>query len=146
MNIRFRKFSDNAITPTYAHLGDSGMDLHVANLGEFDGLLWPGQTVVVWSDIGIEIPAVHGGCEAQVRPRSSVSKRGLLVHLGTLDQGYRGNIGITVTNVSLEQVKISVGDRLAQLVFAPVIHAELFECDLLGESVRGEAGYGSSGQ
>lgn len=139
--VRFKKFSDLARHPTYAKPGDSGADLVIANLGELTTPLYPGHTAVVWTDIGIELP--HG-YEAQVRPRSSVSRKGLLVHHGTVDGGYRGNIGVTVTNVGMTPSLISIGDRLAQLVIAPVAAAEFELVDELEDSERGTGGYGSS--
>lgn len=142
MPVRYKLTSNAVVELKPARPGDSGVDIAVADLGDFDGRLWPGQTVVVWAGFAIELPP---GSEGQVRPRSSTAKRGLLVHLGTIDSGYRGPIGMTVTNVGLEPKEIKFGDKLAQLVICPVIEVRFEEASELSSTVRGDAGYGSTG-
>lgn len=139
--VRFKRFSEHARAPVYAKPGDSGADLYAVDVG--NGPLWPGETRVVWTDIGIELPE---GYEAQVRPRSSLSAKGVLIHLGTVDSGYRGSLGVTMTNLGREPYPVARGDRVAQLVIAPVVRAEFVEAEQLAESTRGAAGYGSTGK
>lgn len=163
MNVKFIKLSENAIVPCYGRKGDAGLDLFTAE----EWVLEAGETRVLPTDIAIQLP--HG-YEAQVRPRSGISLKGvdcvkmievydtsksfeenfhckayLRVQLGTVDSNYRGNIGIITYNQEDYDVIIPAGTKLAQLVIAPVISAELVEVDSLEESERGENGYGSSG-
>lgn len=93
----FKRLSDNATIPTRAHETDSGFDLYAAE----DVIIEPGETAVVSTDIAVQLPK---GMEAQVRPRSGVtSKTKLRVQLGTIDNGYAGDIGVIVDNMA--QVK-----------------------------------------
>lgn len=96
LEIGFKRLSDNAILPTKAHATDSGFDLFAAQ----DVIVAPGETVVIPTDIAVQLPQ---GYEATVRPRSGItSKTKLRVQLGTIDEQYRGNIGIIVDNISQE--------------------------------------------
>src|SRR5699024_8903208 len=95
--VGFKRLSDNATIPTRAHETDSGFDLYAAE----DVIIEPGETAVVSTDIAVQLPK---GMEAQVRPRSGVtSKTKLRVQLGTIDNGYAGDIGVIVDNMA--QVK-----------------------------------------
>ncbi len=145
--VKFKRFTDRARVPTYASELASGADVYIAHVNGYDERakcvhFWPGETVVVWTDIGIELPP---GTEAQVRPRSGGSKAGILVHLGTIDNDYRGNIGVTITNLSRDPMPLELGDRIAQLVVAPVLRADFSEAFYLTETARGGSGYGSTG-
>jgi dUTP pyrophosphatase len=120
--------------------GSSGYDLVAAA----DERVLPGETCVIPTGLRIELP-VGVGIEAQVRPRSGLSKKGLLVHLGTIDSDYRGEIGVIVTAVGSRQIEIAKGDRIAQLVFAPVLSAHWHPATELGETARGDGGFGSTG-
>lgn len=94
IQVGFKKLSEHAIIPTKAHETDSGFDLYAAE----DIIIAPGETVVVKTDIAVVLPVGH---EAQVRNRSGItSKTKLRIQLGTIDNPYRGNIGITVDNIS----------------------------------------------
>jgi dUTP pyrophosphatase len=139
--VKFKKLSDLGRPPAYAKDGDSGADLYAADVGS--GILWPSETRVIWTDIAIELPV---GYEAQIRPRSSLSAKGILVHLGTVDQGYRGPLGVTMTNTGDDRYIIQRGDRVAQLVIAPVARVAFEETEELTPSERGASGYGSSGK
>jgi dUTP pyrophosphatase len=139
--VKYKKFSESAREPTYAHDSDAGADLYVAS--DEREPLWPDETRTFFTDLGIELPV---GYEAQVRPRSSLSKRGIIAHFGTCDAWFRGNIGIVLTNTTRELFVVSRGDRIAQLVIAPVTRG-VFECvDELGTGDRAERGWGSTGQ
>lgn len=113
----------------------SGLDLPV-RLGVS---LAPGRTVRVPTGIKVAIPE---GFEGQVRPRSSTAARGLLVHLGTIDADYRGEIDIVVTNLSGEWVAID--KPIAQLVICPTARPLIKYVEKLDETSRGEGGFGSS--
>ena len=94
VTIGFKRLSDDAILPTKAHPTDSGYDLYAAE----DVIIEPGETVIVSTGIAVELPA---GYEAQVRPRSGITaKTKLRVQLGTIDNAYRGEIGVIVDNIA----------------------------------------------
>lgn len=140
MRVNFIKLSENAQVPTYAKPGDSGADLYCA--GADKDPLWPGESRVFWSDIGVELP---DGFEAQVRPRSGLSARGIQCAWGTVDNQYRGNIGVCLTNTTREPYQVRPGDRIAQLVIAPVVRASFEEVDALDATERSVGGFGSTG-
>lgn len=101
LEIGFKRLSDNATLPTKAHASDSGFDLFAAQ----DVIIAPGETIVVPTDIAVQLSQ---GYEAQVRPRSGItSKTKLRVQLGTIDESYRGNIGIIVDNVTLPDFDVT---------------------------------------
>ena len=105
----------------------------------------PGARALVPTGLYLEIPA---GYEAQVRPRSGLAlKRGLTVlnAPGTIDADYRGEVGVILVNLSAEEQRIEPGDRVAQLLFAPVLQGELVEVETLAETARGSGGFGSTG-
>jgi dUTP pyrophosphatase len=137
--MRYRRMFPGALEPRYQSAEASGMDLHAAELTS----LRAGETGMVLTGIAVEL---DHGTEAQVRPRSSVSRRGLLVHLGTIDADYRGEIAIILTNLGQFERRIAIGERLAQLVVSPVIRVHLVETDALGWSERGSSGFGSTGE
>jgi dUTP pyrophosphatase len=134
--------------PGYATLGAAGMDLQ-ANLAPADrgrGLtLAPGGRALVPTGLALEIPPGH---EAQVRPRSGLALRQGLTVLnapGTIDSDYRGEVGVILVNLGAEPVAIAHGDRIAQLVLAPVTRIDWAEAEALASSRRGEGGFGSTG-
>lgn len=108
MIVRFKKLHPDAVAPRFAHDGDACADLVALSSYEIS----PGDTQVIKTGIAI---ALHPGFEALVRGRSGNSSRGLLVHLGTVDSGYRGEIGVIATNLSRVPFLVSPGDRIAQL-------------------------------
>lgn len=140
--------------PRYAKPGDSGFDLVAAE----DTIIWPGETKVVQTGLAFEIPPCY---ELQVRPRSGMTRNTKLrVVLGTVDSGYRGEVGVIVDHImskdlgvrfdkeKQEFVSASViekGTRIAQGVIAPVVTAHFVEVDELSDSERGTDGYGSTG-
>ena len=130
--------------PAYETPGCAGMDLR-AHLDQ-PLVLAPGDRTLVPTGLRLEIPL---GYEAQVRPRSGLAlKRGLamLNAPGTIDADYRGDIGVILVNLSREEQVIEPGDRIAQLIFAPVTRAELSIVDQLTDSPRGTGGFGSTGE
>ena len=129
--------------PRYETPHSAGMDLR-AHLAEAIDLA-PGQRVLVSTGLRLQIPA---GYEGQVRPRSGLAlKRGLTVlnAPGTIDADYRGEVGVILVNLSAEPQRIEPGERVAQLVIAPVTRASWEEVDELDESERGVGGFGSTG-
>ncbi len=130
--------------PQYETAGAAGADLR-ANLADRAPLtLAPGARALVPTGLRIEIPA---GYEAQVRPRSGLAlKHGITLpnSPGTIDSDYRGPLGVIVLNAGQDSFQISHGDRIAQLVIAPVLQAR-FETGPLSETQRGSGGFGSTG-
>ncbi len=129
--------------PSYATAGSAGLDLAAAVDGEL--VLEPGARVLVPTGIRIALPA---GYEAQVRPRSGLALRnGVLLPNapGTIDADYRGEIAVILMNASHEPFTVRRGDRIAQLVVAPVVRALLVEVASLDETTRGDGGFGHSG-
>jgi len=129
--------------PLYASPGAAGADLRAAVAEPL--VVAPGARLVVPTGLVLEIPA---GFEGQVRARSGLAlKRGLALAngVGTIDADYRGEVGVVIVNLGNESVTLSRGDRIAQLVIAPVARAVFEEAPLLGETARGEGGFGSTG-
>ena len=126
--------------PTYAHEGDSGFDLYVSQ----GMVIEKHGTEVYPTGIKCVIPE---GYELQIRPRSSMSKVGLLAHFGTVDAGYRGEIMVTLTELhGKTDGCINKGTRIAQAVLAPVTRAHIVEGVVACDTERGEGGFGSTGK
>ena len=141
MQLKIKRLTDTAIAPSYAHEGDAGMDL----CADMDVVLYSGKSALVKTGIAIAVPVGH---EAQVRPRSGLALKRQITVLntpGTIDSGFRGEVGVILINHGKEVVSIKKGDRIAQLVITPVIRAEIEEVQELAASVRGEGGFGSTG-
>lgn len=129
--------------PAYAKAGDAGFDLRAAIDDPI--LLGPTDRMIVPTGLKMAIPL---GYEVQVRPRSGlVAKEGLTVlnTPGTIDSGYRGEVGVIAYNASDEPVIINRGDRIAQAVMAPLIEAQIYFIEALDETERGAHGFGSTG-
>ncbi len=129
--------------PTYATRGSSGMDIHAAIDGELR--ITPGETALIPSGFQIEIPP---GYEAQVRPRSGLAIKhgvGILNAPGTIDSDYRGEVKIVLINFGKQEFVVRRGDRIAQLVIAPVARAEWEEVPRIKETSRGAGGFGHTG-
>ncbi len=128
--------------PFYAHAGDAGMDLRsVADLTIPAG----GRSLVPTGLVFL----LEEGWEVQVRPRSGLAlKEGVTVlnSPGTVDSGYRGEVGVILFNSSAEPFKVSKGDRVAQAVVAPVARAEVEEAFDVDSTERGGGGFGSTGR
>lgn len=136
-------FSDIPL-PEYATPGSSGMDIRAAVENEI--VIEPGKIMLVPTNISVEIPF---GYEIQVRPRSGLAAKhgiGVLNSPGTIDSDYRGEIKIILFNFSDKSFTISRGDRIAQLIIAEVITANLIHTAQLNSSSRGEGGFGHTGK
>ncbi|MDY7029607.1 MAG: dUTP diphosphatase [Spirochaetota bacterium] len=130
-------------TPVYSSAQASGADIE-AFLTE-PLLIKAGQRAIVPTGITIEIPE---GYEAQIRPRSGLANRHGITVLnspGTIDADYRGEVKIILINTGDTDFTINPGDRIAQIVFSPVIRAEFYPNARLSETDRGEGGFGSTG-
>ena len=137
--LRVRLLTPGAKLPAYESASAAGLDLR-ANVG---GLVKPGATVRIPTGVSVEIPE---GYEGHVRPRSSKSLEGRLIHFGTIDSDYRGEIWVVVTNLAQWAWEYYAGDRIAQLVIAPCERVEVIEAiGGLSETARGEGAFGSTG-
>jgi dUTP pyrophosphatase len=172
--IKVRAVSPRARIPSYATAGSAGLDLHACFdpdqlLRDDDGkpvldsnnepvrhpninthgqlLISAGEVAIVPTGIAMEIPE---GFEGQIRPRSGLAAKYAVTVLnspGTIDSDYRGEIKVILVNLGGDDLDIDVGERIAQLVIAPVARAELLLVDSgLSSTVRGTAGFGSTGK
>ena len=141
MTVKFLRIDPSAELPTYAHPGDAGMDIR--SIEELT--IAPGARALVHTGLVMALPP---GYEAQVRPRSGLAlKNGITVlnTPGTIDEGYRGEIGVILANFGSEPFKVEKGAKVAQMVIAPCTCAEIVETDEVDDTVRGTGGFGSSG-
>lgn len=130
--------------PKYQTPQSAGLDL-IADLTEDSVALEPGERRLIPTGLALELPP---GFEGQVRPRSGLAlKQGItcLNSPGTIDADYRGEVGVILINHSKERVVLNRGERIAQLVIAPVVQANLIEVAQLSDTARGEGGFGSTG-
>ncbi|MEN6305026.1 MAG: dUTP diphosphatase [Armatimonadia bacterium] len=129
--------------PQYETAHAAGMDLRAAIVE--DVVLGPGDVALVTTGLQIALPE---GYEAQVRPRSGLAiKKGITVvnAPGTIDADYRGTVQVGLVNLSRETYTIRRGDRIAQMIVAPVSRAEWAVVEELGETERGDGGFGHTG-
>ncbi len=143
MKIRIKKIHDDAHLPEYAHgpLEDAGMDVRTIETA----MLEPNVPRALATGLALEIPP---GYEVQIRPRSGLALKHALTlpnSPATIDPGYRGELKVILLNLGKNPYQVHAGDRVAQMVVAKY---EAVEWDVgeLGESVRGEGGFGSSGR
>lgn len=130
------------LAPRKAHPDDAAYDLR----SRVETELPPGRSILVPTGLFLELPV---GFEAQVRPRSGLALRHDLMLTntpGTIDAGYRGEVGVILYNAGHEVFPVRRGDRIAQMVIARLPEIELAECDELSDSVRGANGFGSTGK
>lgn len=130
--------------PSYATAGAAGLDLPAAVDEPVE--LEPGARALIPTGFAIQLP---DGFEAQVRPRSGLAARhgiSIVNAPGTVDADYRGEIMVCLINLGEQRFTVSRGERIAQLVVAPVSRVALREQDELDDSARGDAGFGSTGR
>lgn len=141
--VQIRRLRPDAVLPRYMTPGAAGMDLSAAL--DAPVVLAPGERAAIGTGLAMALPA---GYEAQVRPRSGLAARhGLTVANapGTVDADYRGEVRVLLVNLGDAPVTVAPGQRIAQLVIAPVSRARLTEVDALPPSQRGPGGFGSTG-
>ena len=141
MKLLVEKINQKAIIPFQAHEGDAGMDLFSVE----EVILKPMERKLIHTGIKIQLPK---NTEAQIRPRSGLAlKNGITVlnTPGTIDEGYRGEIGIILINLGTEEFKVEEGMKVAQMVIKPTLSLEVEEVIELTETTRGEGGFGSTG-
>jgi len=139
--LKILQLNELAIIPEYAHANDSGLDLF--SIDELE--LSPGESKLIHTGISIELPP---GTEAQIRPRSGLALKYQITVLntpGTIDEGYRGEIGVILINHGKDYFQVTKGMKIAQMVISPVIRVEIEEVKMLSASARGDNGFGSTG-
>jgi len=132
--------------PTYQSDGAAGLDLLAAVPARRPAVIAPGAWATIPTGIAIALPA---GTEGQVRPRSGLAARhgvSVLNTPGTIDSDYRGELQIILVNLGRRRFQVERGMRIAQLVIAPVLRAQLSENRVLDQTSRGDQGFGSTGE
>ncbi len=142
--LKVQRLRTGAQLPRYMSPGAAGMDL--ASAADSPIELAPGARAAVPTGLALEIPA---GFEGQVRPRSGLASRAGVTILnapGTIDSDYRGEVLVLLVNLGAEPYRVQPGERIAQLVVAPVIQVEIEETGALSETARGAGGFGHTGR
>lgn len=139
--LKVKRLHPAARLPHYAHPGDAGMDLYAIDAHE----LPPAASLLVRTGLAIELPP---GTEGQVRPRSGLALKHQITVLntpGTIDAGYRGEVGVILINHGSKPFHIDAGMKIAQLVIQRVHSARVEEVAELSDTARGAGGFGSTG-
>ncbi len=139
--VKVKKLNEEAIVPCRAHEGDAGLDLFSCE----EKKLEPGESGMIKTGIAIQLPA---GTEAQVRPRSGLAYKKQVTVLntpGTIDEGYRGEVGVIMINHGRSAFEIHKGMKIAQMIVKPVLNVDTEEVAELSDTSRGEGGFGSTG-
>mgnify|MGYP002632723049 CR=1 FL=1 len=142
LQVRVKRLTPSATLPSRAHPGDAGLDLCAA----VDLDIAPGETCLVGTGLSLELPR---GTEAQVRPRSGLALKHSVTVLntpGTIDEGYRGEVGVILINHGRAVFEVRRGMKVAQLVVQPTLAVEVTESQTLSDTSRGEGGFGSTGR
>jgi dUTP pyrophosphatase len=141
LKLLVHKLSPTAVLPAYAHPGDAGLDLY-ANVAVS---IAPGEAKLVGTGISIELPV---NTEAQIRPRSGLALKHAVTVLntpGTVDHGYRGEVGVILINHGRDRFDVHPGMKIAQMVIGSVLAVAVEEADELSATLRGHRGFGSTG-
>lgn len=139
--LKILKLHESAIIPKYEHPNDAGLDL--LSIDELE--LPSGESRLIHTGIAIELPQ---GTEAQIRPRSGLALRYQITVLntpGTVDEGYRGEIGVILINHGKSSFQVTKGMKIAQMVITPVVRVDVEEVNSLSLTSRGNGGFGSTG-
>lgn len=141
VKLKIKKLHSDAILPQYAHNGDAGMDLY--SIDNID--INPRECKLVKTGISIELPL---NTEAQIRPRSGLALNHMITVLnapGTIDEGYRGEIGIILINHGSQIFSVTKGMKIAQMVIKPTLKVDIEQVHDLSDTSRGDGGFGSTG-
>jgi dUTP pyrophosphatase len=143
VELKVALLENGARVPTRAHDGDAGLDLYACE----EAHIGPGERWSVGTGMAVEIPEGHAGF---VLPRSGLARKhgiALVNSPGLIDSGYRGEVRVLLLNTDPANIfRVEAGDRIAQLVIAPIAFAEPVEVESLSDSARGDGGFGSSGR
>jgi dUTP pyrophosphatase len=146
MSMKVQRLREGAKLPRYMTAAAAGLDLHaLVESPASEIIITPGERQLIGTGLAVELPL---GLEGQVRPRSGLALRHGVTVLnspGTIDRDYRGEVKVLLINHGDEPFIVRSGDRIAQLVIAPVLQVEVDEVDVLTPSARGEGGYGHTG-
>ncbi|MCK5805324.1 MAG: dUTP diphosphatase [Lentisphaeria bacterium] len=142
VRVNFRmNAGDEELAPSKAHHDDAAFDVR-ASIGD---MVAPGEVKLIHTGLYLELPV---GFEAQMRPRSGLALKKSVTLLntpGTIDAGYRGEVGVILINAGLTPFAVERGDRIAQMVIQKLPDVELVRVDELGDTRRGAGGFGSTG-
>lgn len=144
ISIRWLRLSERAIVPACMSEHAAGMDLHAAIEAPID--MKPGDITLVPCGFAMALPP---GYEAQVRPRSGLAVKhgiGMPNAPGTIDADYRGEVKVPLINLGRSPFTVEPGMRIAQMVIAQVVRAQIVPCESLDETDRGAGGFGSTGR
>lgn len=144
MDVKIMKLCNDAVMPVYGSAEAAGADLYMLDRG--DVTIAPHKTEMIHTGLIIELPQGYAGL---IYARSGIAtKRGLAPanKVGVIDSDYRGEVMVAIHNHSDEPQTLSSGERIAQLVIAPVVQANFMLCDSLTDTERGEGGFGSTGK
>lgn len=144
MKVSLKKLNDRAVVPTYGSPFSAGGDLYSAE--ESEVVIGPGKTAMIGTGLVMEIPEGYVGL---IYARSGLAtKRGLAPanKVGVIDSDYRGEIKVALYNQSDAPQAVAAGERIAQIVIAPFLHAEYEVKETLSDTERGEGGFGSTGR
>lgn len=142
MVLGFKRIHPDAVLPAYAHPSDAGMDVRSVE----DVMIPVGGRALVHTGLVMMLPPMY---EAQVRPRSGLALKSGVTVLntpGTIDSGYRGEVCVILANFGETGFQVKKGDKIAQIVIAPVTQPEIVETDEVDETDRGVGGFGSTGK
>lgn len=143
VQVKLRQMQSGAVRPKYMTPGAAACDLCACHIHPVE--IYPGEHKLILTGWAVEIPE---GYEGQVRPRSGLALRNGITVLnapGTIDSDYRGEIGVVLINLGSMKFVVRGGDRIAQLVIAPVCRAGFGDVEELALTERGSGGYGSTG-
>ncbi|MEH2014995.1 dUTP diphosphatase [Nostoc sp.] len=139
--LKVKLLGDKARLPEYAHEGDAGLDL----FSTVETVIHPGESSLISTGIMIQLPS---RTEAQIRPRSGLALKHQITVLnspGTIDEGYRGEIGVILINHGKLPFTIEIGMKIAQMVIKPVLSVSIKAIEELDITSRGSGGFGSTG-
>ena len=139
--LKIKKLHDDAIVPNFAHKGDAGMDLYSIE----EVVIPASESRLIKTGISIALPK---NTEAQVRPRSGLALKHSVTVLntpGTIDEGYRGEIGVILINHGKEDFTVNKNMKIAQMVVKPIYDINILEVNDLDDTERGNGGFGSTG-
>lgn len=139
--LKVKLLSETSQLPQYAHEGDAGLDL----FSTAKVTVQPGESALISTGISIQLPPET---EAQIRPRSGLALKHQVTVLntpGTIDQGYRGEIGVILINHGKFPFQVEIGMKIAQMVIKPVLSVKVKNVEELDETDRGTGGFGSTG-
>ena len=139
--LKIKKMNEDATIPNFAHKGDAGMDLYSIE----EVIIPPTESRLIKTGVSIALPK---NTEAQIRPRSGLALKYSVTVLntpGTIDEGYRGEIGIILINHGKEEFIVTKNMKIAQMVVKPIYDINILEVNELNDTDRGEGGFGSTG-